>query len=192
MDVRLRELHGNWDRGFALDKHTRISTYLGDDEWGHPVFDTTRSPAGEALYQLKYRQDWSRTLPIALQIAESIYPCLPDVGCIVPMPASRVRARQPVLEIAIALGRIVRRPVLCSILSRVPTGQALKDIGTKAVRAAVLAGRIMLHDGIPGSKRRNVLLIDDRYDTGASLEEACRVLRGYAKVANIYVATVTW
>jgi predicted amidophosphoribosyltransferase len=192
MDVQLRELHGNWERGFALDKHSRSSTYLGDDEWGHPVFDTTRSPAGEALYQLKYRHDWSQSLPIALQIAESIYPRLHDVGFIVPMPASRVRSRQPVLEIATALGRIVRRPVLSRILSRIPTGQALKDIGTKEARVAVLAGRITLHNGMPGTQRRNVLLIDDRYDTGASLEEACRVLRGDAIAGSIYVATVTW
>ncbi|PZX24684.1 putative amidophosphoribosyltransferase [Cupriavidus phytorum] len=192
MDVQVRELHGNWDLGFALDKHTRSSIYLGEDAWGHAMFETKRSPAGEALYQLKYRQDWSQAQPIAMQIAESIYPRFPDVGCIVTMPASRHRARQPVLEVATALGRIVCRPVHYRTLSKARTGQGLKDMGTKASRVAVLAGQIRLHDEMPGSTRRNVLLIDDRYDTGASLEEACRVLRGYAKVAGIYVVTITW
>ena len=84
------------------------------------------------------------------------------------------------------------RPVHSRILSKALTGHALKDMATKASRAAVLAGQITLHDKLPGLARRNVLLIDDRYDTGASLEEACRVLRGYAKVAGIYVVTITW
>jgi len=52
MKVNIRKLDGSWDLGYALHKHTLSSIYLGDNEYGHPQFDTTRSEPGEALYQL--------------------------------------------------------------------------------------------------------------------------------------------
>lgn len=60
MEVQLKKLEGSWDLGYALHKHTLSSVYLGDDEYGHPRFDTTRSEPGESLYQLKYRGDWDQ------------------------------------------------------------------------------------------------------------------------------------
>ena len=36
-------IFGNWKEGFAFDLHTISSVYLGDNEYGHPVFDTKRS-----------------------------------------------------------------------------------------------------------------------------------------------------
>ena len=37
----------------------------------------------------------------------------------------------------------------------------------------------------------DVLIVDDLYDTGSSLEAATNVLRQYSKIRNIYVSTVT-
>ena len=37
------QLTGNWNKGLAFDLHTLTSTYLGDDEYGHPHFDNQRS-----------------------------------------------------------------------------------------------------------------------------------------------------
>jgi hypothetical protein len=42
-----RKLVGKWTVGYSLDVHTTGSTYLGDDEYGHPQFDTQRSEIGE-------------------------------------------------------------------------------------------------------------------------------------------------
>ena len=53
MQVQVRKLEGSWDLRYALHKHTLSSLYLGDDEYGHAQFDTTRSEPGEVLYQLK-------------------------------------------------------------------------------------------------------------------------------------------
>lgn len=188
----LRQIHGNWDLGCALDKHTVSATPVGRNEYGHTIWDTARTEAGEALFRLKYRFDWRQAERIAHAMAELICPKFADIGLVVPMPASKVRARQPVHEIARAIGTIIKRPVFEDILRKVPTGQSLKDIGTKANRAAALQGKIALNDEIVSQGRWNVLLVDDRYDTGASLEAASAVLRSYAKVRKIYVATVTW
>jgi hypothetical protein len=70
--VSIRQITGNWDLGYVLDKHRLSSIYLGDNEYGRPQFDTTRSEAGEALFRLKYRSDWTQIDPLANQLAASI------------------------------------------------------------------------------------------------------------------------
>jgi predicted amidophosphoribosyltransferase len=194
MEVRwLKRIYGNWDLGFALDKHTISRTQIGVNEWGYPVYDTKRTDAGEALFQLKYRSDWAQVPALAAQMCDTICkPHFSDAGFVVPMPASKARARQPVYELANEIGRILGKPVFTGILAKAPTGQALKDIGSKEDRVKALAGKISLHDQITNNGVWNVLLVDDRYETGASLEAACDVLRGYPKVGKIYVATATW
>ncbi|WP_227461641.1 ComF family protein [Cupriavidus pauculus] len=192
MDTNLRQIFGNWDFGYALHKHTVSSTPAGVNEYGHTVWNTVRTEPGEALFQLKYRGDWNQVGPIAQAIVRDVCPKLSKIGFVVPMPASKARARQPVYEIARAVGAAIDKPVFEDILRKTPTGKALKDIGTKEDRAAALAGAITLNDEIDTRGRWNVLLVDDRYDTGASLEAASAVLRTYPKVGSIYVATVTW
>ncbi len=53
------KVSGRWREGFALDHHIVSSTYLGDDDYGHPMFDTKRTELGELLYRLKYTSDAS-------------------------------------------------------------------------------------------------------------------------------------
>ena len=48
-------LVGAWTEGYALDHHILSSTYMGEDVYGHPLFDTTRTKLGEMLFQFKYR-----------------------------------------------------------------------------------------------------------------------------------------
>src|SRR3989338_2565866 len=111
MKVALRQIQGPWDAGWVLDKHTLHSQYLGDDAHGHPRFETTRTEVGEATYQLKYQHDWDQVQPLAQSIADNIFPKLADVGFVLPMHASTARQRQPVTEVAEALGKIIGKPV---------------------------------------------------------------------------------
>ena len=94
-------LPGRWREGFALDYHTVSSTYLGDDEYGHPMFDTKRSDLGELLYRLKYRSDAS-VLDEIVQVAARFYRSWnPGATLIVPVAPSRSsRPQQPVSMIA--------------------------------------------------------------------------------------------
>jgi hypothetical protein len=59
VEINPKPITGNWTEGFALDFHTLSSEYIGDDEYGHPQFDTKRSDVGELLYRLKYGKDKS-------------------------------------------------------------------------------------------------------------------------------------
>jgi predicted amidophosphoribosyltransferase len=192
MKVALRQVNGAWDEGWVLDKHSLGSQYLGDNAFGHPVFETTRTEVGEATYQLKYKHDWERVQPLAQAIADHIYPKLADVGFILPMPASAARPRQPVVEVAEALGKIVDKLVLTDTLRKSSNGKSLKDISTKDEKIAAIGDSITVHNQITNEGAWNVLVVDDLYHTGASMEAACKVLRTYPKVKKIYVAALTW
>lgn len=129
MQVQVRKLEGSWDLGYALHKHTLSSVYLGDDEYGHPRFDNTRSEPGK-LYQLKYRGDWNQIAPLAAQIQATLLPLFGKIGLIIPMPASTTRARQPVDELAAELGRITGIPVFNNIVVKAPAPQGAPQLKT--------------------------------------------------------------
>jgi predicted amidophosphoribosyltransferase len=195
MEVQVKKIEGGWDLGFVLHKHTISSVYLGDDEWGHPRFDTTRSEPGEALYQLKYQHDWSQVEPLAAQVQATLLPLFGEIGLIVPMPASTVRARQPVNELANALGRLTGIPVFEKMVVKTPAppgGVPLKNMHTRAEKDAALAGRFGINQCITNEGRWNALLLDDLFDTGATMGAVCQALRTYPKINRVYAAAITW
>ena len=195
MDVRVREIKGSWDLGYALHKHTLSSVYIGDDEWGHPRFETIRSEPGEALFQLKYRGDWRQVELLAAQVQISLLPLFDEIGLIIPIPASTFRVRQPVNELAIALGRRTRIPVFDQILVKAPSppgSTPLKNLDDRAEKDAALAGRFSINRCIANEGHWNALLLDDLFDTGATMDAACQTLRSYRKIRRIYAVAITW
>lgn len=195
MEVQVRKLQGSWDLGYALHKHTLSSVYIGDDEWGHARFDNTRSEPGEALYQLKYRSDWDQVEPLAAQVQATLLPLFGKIGLIVPMPASTVRAKQPVNELAYALGRLTGIPVFDEMVTKTPAppgSTPLKNMHTRAEKDAALAGRFGINQCITNEGHWNALLLDDLFDTGATMDAVCQALRTYRKINRIYAAAITW
>lgn len=192
MKIALKQVWGPWDEGWVLDKHSVSSVYLGDDERGHPRFNTTRTEVGEATFQLKYRDGSGQAKPLAQAIAENIFPRFFQVGFIVPMPASSQRPRQPVIEVANELGLIVKIPVFNNLLLRASGGKPLKDLSARDEKLEAIGSSFSLNDEISANGLWNVLVVDDLFHTGASMETACKVLRTYPKVGRIYVAALTW
>ena len=195
MQVQLKKLEGSWDLGYALHKHTLSSVYLGDDEYGHPRFDTTRSEPGESLYQLKYRGDWDQVKPLAAQVKKSLLPLFGKIGLIIPMPASTVRARQPVNEIATELGRLTDTPVFDNIIVKAPAPQGspqLKNLHGREEKDAALQGRFSINPAITNEGCWNALLLDDLFDTGATMDAVSKTLRTYKKINQVYAASLTW
>jgi predicted amidophosphoribosyltransferase len=195
MNVNVKEITGNWDRGYVLDKHTLSSTFIGYNESGHPLFDTKRSEVGEALFQLKYRNGRDQVASLAKQVATSIVPLFEKVELIIPMPASNLRAWQPVDEVAKELGNMISVPVIEGVLVKVPQetqGPQLKNLHTKEEKLAALAGIFAVKDVIANSGRWNALLFDDLFDTGASMEAVTALLRTYPKIGKVYTAALTW
>jgi len=192
LKVSLRQIRGPWDEGWVLDKHSVSSVYLGDDEHGHPQFNTTRTEVGEATYQLKYRQDWAQAKPLAQAVVDNICPKFSKVGLIVPMPASTQRARQPVAEVAKELGTLMKLPVFCNLLVKAKNRKSLKDLSTKDEKIEAIGSSFSVNDEISNNGQWNALVVDDLFHTGASMETACKVLRMYPKIGKIYVVALTW
>ena len=193
MQVNLRKLTGNWDKGFALDKHVLKSVPIGYNNFGHMTFDTTRSLAGEALYQLKYQHDSSQTDILAKAIFEQIIPKFTKkIELIIPVPPSKQRRKQPVIELANSLAQLMEVKVFNGILLKTGNTSQLKNISEKSAKTELLKNKFSVNDEITNNGKWNTLLIDDLYDTGATLEAACEVLRTYKKINKIYVATATW
>jgi len=46
MDINPIKLVGNWDEGWALDKHIISSEYIGVNIYGHDEYNTTRTDMG--------------------------------------------------------------------------------------------------------------------------------------------------
>lgn len=190
MDVNIKQIDGMWTLGYSLDKHTLSSTPTGYNEYGHMQFDTTRPEAGEALFQLKYRSDYSQVGAIANQLNTSFGQVFSSASLVIPMPASRTRNRQPVTEIATEYARLRGIPCREDLLVKTGTTVPMKDIESRDEKVSTLVGAFTVYDVLPSGKY-DVLIIDDLFDTGSSLEAATTVLKSYPKIGNVYVATVT-
>lgn len=138
---------------------------------------------------MKYRQDWAQATRLARGIVTHIVPLLADkIGLVVPMPASTVRARQPVTEVAQEVAKLLQVNVFTNLLikNNVPNAnQSLKNLGSKEEKVAALAGRFRLEDVIVGKEQWNALVIDDLFDSGASMGAACSLLKSYAKIDRV-------
>jgi len=124
-EVHPKEIKGAWDQGYVLDVHTVSSTLIGHNEFGHPEFDTVRSPLGELVYRLKYRTD-KTSIPAVVGAAAAFvnsWGIKPEV--IVPMPPSKQRNFQPVLELAKELAGALKLPLNANSLKKTNYALAL-------------------------------------------------------------------
>ena len=181
---------GNWDLDYSLDEHVLSSVYIGDNQWGHPEFDTTRSEAGEALFQLKYRSGYNQIPIIGSQMYESLSSYFSSACLVVPMPPSKVRYRQPVTAIAREMANKMAIPCDEELLVKTSETPQMKDIESRKKRVETLVNAFSVNDRL-GEGLYDVLVVDDLFDTGSSLEAATTVLRGCGKIRNIFVAVVT-
>jgi predicted amidophosphoribosyltransferase len=190
MKTKIEKIAGIWDLGYVLDKQVESSTYLGDDDNGHPQFNTIRTEVGEAVFQLKYRNDLTKVGPLADEIVKLIQVNFISVDIVIPMSPSKQRATQPVFEIAKAVAsKISKKYSPDTLVKSTPTKQ-MKDIEAREDKVSTLEGTIRVNQNL-GTGQLDVLVVDDIYASGSSLEVACSALRGYAAIRKIYVAVLS-
>jgi predicted transcriptional regulator len=168
-----RPIKGNWQSGFALDFH---SAYKGAD-WN-------RSDVGDLVYRLKYESDAS-ALPKLVEHARHLFAAHPEMNqfdLIVPVPSTTPREFSPVHEFCKALSVALNKPMQpCVIKTRATQPQ--KEMRTLPQKRDNVAGAFAVSNDINGKR---ILLVDDLFDSGATLEEITRVLRN-SKAARVNV-----
>lgn len=174
-EIHPKGIGGNWKEEFALDFHTLSSDYIGDDEYGHPQFDTTRSEIGELLYRLKYKKDKSVLGEIVTTASEFIKSRNWALELVVAVPPSRKgRAFQPVPPVAKGIASALGIDVCIDCVKKVKETPELKRIFDFEQRLRILGDAFEVRD--PVVTGRTVLLFDDLYRSGATLNAVTRAL----------------
>jgi competence protein ComFC len=171
-------IKGPWVEGFTLDRHVlaaRPIGYAGE----HMQFDTTRSPLGELVFQLKYRG--GQPTDIVDTAVAFIKPRWHGViDSVVSPPPSKhrpvirpSRTQQPAALIAEGIATYLEVPFLpLAVIKTTPT-QQMKNVPLHE-RAPLLAAAIQAgSDSVQG---RRVLLVDDLWETGSTLRRVAEVL----------------
>ena len=148
MNVNVKTINGNWHAGYTLDEQVESSEFLGNNEYGHPEFDTTRTDVGEAMYQLKYKNDHEKISFLVDAFIENLKSKLSSVGFIVPMPPSRRREFQPLTELAKEIAKKMDVPLYENILIKKVRTPQIKDVESIKEKIKVLATAFSINDEI--------------------------------------------
>jgi predicted amidophosphoribosyltransferase len=188
MQLNPRPVRGAWDDGRTLDLHIRSSEFAGYNEYGHAQFESTRTELGELLYRLKYRGDQSAIAPIAQAACDFVRGWNPGIEVIVPVPPSRNRPVQPLFQIADEVGRLLDLPVDKASVRKTRATPELKN-ADHAQRLELLWGAHSIEgDALRG---RRVLLLDDLYQSGATLNTIARLLKEVGRTSAVVALALT-
>lgn len=183
-----QQIVGEWDYGKVLDLHTTSSRMVGEDEFGNPQFETEYSAAGKLLHEFKYRDNPDALRDLLKMIggyfADNLKAQIDVVAAVPPSTPGRTVT----LRIAEGIAKRIGAAFSANALTKKRPTEQMKatDPGR---RRELLADAFAADPAILAGK--SVLLVDDLYQTGATLEAATAVLRGQGRAAKVYVFAVT-
>lgn len=183
VQMKPMKIPGSWKDGYVLDYHTKSSDFVGYDEYGHPQFSTVRTPVGDLLYRLKYKGQKTALTDLVSVAAGFIRGWGPPVTAIVPVPPSRSRSSQPVMQIARGIGALLGIPVQ-DVVQKAPTAKELKDVFDYHERLKLLANAFTVSTA--DLRGKAVLLVDDLFRSGATLNAVTTSLTSQGKVREVY------
>jgi predicted amidophosphoribosyltransferase len=190
-DINPIRLNGPWKSGFALDRHVVRSIFIGNNESGYPVFDTERSYIGQLLYELKYRQDNKKVreiVSLAVAFIKSIWKIEKIINLITAIPPSRTyRASQPVYEICKGIGAKLGVKVDLGALSKIDRSESKNMEDEKKREQLEKSITLILSSPVP----LRILVVDDLYDTGTTMNTVTKLLRSNENVEEVYALTMT-
>jgi len=186
--IHPQRLFGNWVAGIALDVHTVSSTPIGPNEQGRMQFNTVRTEIAELLYRLKYLGDQTAAQDIIMTTAGFLRPRRARFDLIIPVPASNVRVVQPVLVLARGVGQLLECPIVECVTTTRPAIQ-LKNVTDPERRKELVRGLYAVERNHTAGK--NVLLFDDLFRSGSTLNANADVLLQHGQAASVRVLTIT-
>ncbi len=170
-----RKIYGSWSDGYVLDLHSTGSTYIGDNEFGHPQFETHRTGIGELLFRLKYRSDETAVAELVEAALIFIKKWGVQPSIIVPVPPTRThRKLQPVIHLADGLGAKLKILATHNAIRKQKQFAELKNVYDGEARRKLLEGAFDVNSS--RVKGHRVLLVDDLYRSGATMNAIAAVL----------------
>jgi predicted amidophosphoribosyltransferase len=188
--IKPAKIRGKWREGYVLDYHTIRSDLIGYDEYGHPIFETKRTELGELLFRLKYRSDKSVIESITETAADFINSWNPGFARILPVPPSRSRRMfQPVIEVAKALADRLNLALCVNCITKVRATPELKNVYDYSQRMKLLGDAYDADTSKLGDQ--SILLFDDLYRSGATLNAITDIIYTKGKAAGVYALALT-
>jgi predicted amidophosphoribosyltransferase len=176
IELHPKGIKGSWDQGYVLDVRTISSTMIGYNEFGHPEFDTVRSQIGELEYRLKYEVDKAAVSAMLATAVNFVNNWAIHPDAVIPMPPSKLqRSFQPAVEIATEVAKGLNVPVNTTSLKKTNVTSQMKDLGDFSARVAALSAVFTSDKELKG---KEVLLVEDLFQSGASMNVAARTLKG--------------
>lgn len=177
-------IYGVWDEGIVLDNHMLKSFFLGYDENGKEKFENTRTEIGELIYKFKYKKD-KKCLQKIMNLIKDIldrWNLDQKVDVVIPVPPSnKTREYQPVFEISKEVAKYLGKECKTDLLS--------KESNLQVKDGYNINGTIKQIKKI--EKPANILVIDDLYSTGETLNETCKILKNDKNVKKVYCLAIT-
>lgn len=184
-----QKIKGQWVEGYALDIHTVSSEPIGYDEYGHLRFDNKYSPLGELLYRLKSKKDKSVIEAIVRTAADFVRSKSWPVDLVVSVPPSSSRSFQPVVVLAGQLAKVLSVGYCGNCVKKVKDTPQLKNVFDVNERKKLLSGAFQVdRSKIEG---KSVLLFDDLYRSGATINEVSSALQSLGRATRVYAMTLT-
>lgn len=177
------QVYGNWDIGYVMDRHTSNSEYLGDDAYGHPMFDTTYTELGELVHKLKYKARYDLVEDIINNISEFIVGQFAGkIDCVISVPPTNNRIEQPAFLIAEQIAELLHCSCRNDILENVSTESAKNNPN------AVIGSIKKL---LVAKRPTHILLVDDIYSTGTTANECVKILKEDPNVLSVSLLAIT-
>jgi competence protein ComFC len=190
VEIAPKLIKGEWSEGYALDFQTVATQFLGYNSYGQPEYQTTRTPLGELMFRLKYEQDYSGLEFIAETVAEFLSSWEIEVDLLIAVPPTGTkRKRHPVEEISKFLREFHPMPVSEKAVSKVKSIGHLRCVLDYQERVSALNGAFAANPEETRGKR--ILLFDDLYRSGATLNAVASALKKQGEAASVYALTVT-
>lgn len=185
--MNILKIDGLWDEGYSLDLYNLKSTFLGEDVFGRPQFDSQRSELGELIYRMKYNGHENTVDSIIKMILPFVSGWLSDkhIDIIIAVPPSRTREFQPVFEIVKGLAKAQEKYYATDILMKL-SEESVKNIQPEE--------RDLKHQIImtkTAKRNADILLVDDVIETKGTANECVRILKEDPLVGHIYFLALT-
>ena len=178
------EVYGNWDKGYALDLHTVSSTPVFDQMGAIIDYENHYTVLGKAMYLFKYKNDYSALNTIMDEVTPFLdkWTDMKQVEYVMPVPPTKkYRQYQPAEEIAIQISHYLNIGFINGLLINRSEIEA-KHKNRPAQSIDIDKKLIYKH---------NILLVDDLFNTGNTLNECVNAMRQNDIANLIFVLAIT-